>query len=305
MKSGSSEQPPVVAFLVINKIPFLPALAINSVLENSSSQIVIGIVSDHDKIGLPISPRISFIDLKVAAESLGLKVGGGTYKSFDADSFFSLVQLKWRLFSKILTDYPESNLIYCDIDVFWLRPVSEIVESTYRAFPQTHMLIQHFTWDPNSPQLCMGFVSFRNSNESRELINACSILHAKMLIDTPRTGDDDVVTRYYVSNDQPQIIQLLPQSTFPVGNQLTLFNKKVAFPGLTPFKPYIYHANFVVGAKKKLLIATIMFRNMGLSYSAVPLIQRLSLRFMLHVYKLVFLFRKVTKTAKNILRINA
>ena len=126
-----------------------------------------------------------------------------------------------------------------------------------------------------------------------------------MLIDTPRTGDDDVVTRYYVSNDQPQIIQLLPQSTFPVGNQLTLFNKKVAFPGLTPFKPYIYHANFVVGAKKTLLIATIMFRNMGLSYSAVPLIQRLSLRFMLHVYKLVFLFRKVTKTAKNILRINA
>jgi hypothetical protein len=297
-------QPPIVAFLVINQIPHLPALAINSVLQYSSSQIVVGIVSEEDKYGLPESPRITYMDLKADAQSIGLKVGGGAYESFDVDSFFSLVQLKWNLFSKILNEYPKSNLIYNDIDVFWLRPVAEIIEDTFRAFSQTQVLIQHFTWDPNSPQLCMGFVAFRNSNESKILIDECSRLHSKMLMKTPRTGDDDVITHFFTENSQPLSIQLLPQSTFPVGNQLSLFSRKSAFPGLRPFDPYIYHANFVVGAKKKLLIATIMFRSVGLSYKSIPIAQRAFLRIMLKVYKLVFLFRRITKIGKDVLKLN-
>ncbi|CAN2231092.1 putative nucleotide-diphospho-sugar transferase [Candidatus Planktophila dulcis] len=284
-----------VVFLVINHIQDLPVLAINSVLQNSNSPIFIGTVREQDQEGLPVDSRITFIDLSSEAFELGLPVGTGIYESFEKDVFFSLVQLKWVLFRKVSAASSCDFLIYNDIDVFWLRPVLPDLLEAFEKSAATQLMIQHFTWVPGLPQLCMGFVAFRIGNYFDELIKDASDLHTQMLKSNPRSGDDDVITALYRRKHFPAEIQLLPQTTFPVGNLLNLFSKRDQFPGLQPFSPYIFHANFVVGLKKKLLITSIAYRQHNLDLRAVPFIKRLLMLLKLPTFRLYFNLRKIVK----------
>jgi len=284
-----------VVFLVINQIQDLPVLAINSILQNSNSPIFIGTVREQDQEGLPKDARITFINLSAEASELGLSLGTGIYESFEKDVFFSLVQLKWALFKQVSATSNCDFLIYNDIDVFWLRPVLPDLLEAFEKSPSTQMMIQHFTWVPGQPQLCMGFVAFRMGNYFDSLVSDASDLHAQMLKTNPRSGDDDVITALYRRKHFPAEIQLLPQTTFPVGNLLNLFSKRDQFPGLQPFPPYIFHANFVVGLKKKLLIASIAYRQHNLDMSAVPLIKRLVMILKVPVFRLYFNMRRNVK----------
>ena len=285
-----------VVFLVINQIQDLPELAINSVLQNSSSQIFIGTVRDQDRNSLPTNDRITFIDLGPEASSLGIQIGDGAYQSFEKDVFFSLVQLKWVLFEKVSRLSASEFLIYNDVDVFWLRPLLPDLLSAFRETPSIQMMIQHFTWIPGNPQLCMGFVVFRKGLFLRDLIKEASGLHAKLLETNPRTGDDDVITELYRIRNFPAEIQLLPQTTFPVGNLLNLFSKRDEFPGLKPFSPYIFHANFVVGLPKKLMISRIAYKQNKLDFSSVSINRRLLLVFKLLIYRAYSLLRRLKKS---------
>jgi len=282
-------------FLVINQIQDLPVLAINSVLQNSNSPIFIGTVREQDQEGLPKNARIKFIDLSADASELGLSVGTGIYESFEKDVFFSLVQLKWALFKHVSVISNCEFLIYNDIDVFWLRPILPNLLEAFEKSPTTQMMIQHFTWVPGQPQLCMGFVAFRMGNYFDELVSNASDLHAQMLKTNPRSGDDDVITALYRREHFPVEIQLLPQTTFPVGNLLNLFSKRDQFPGLQPFPPYIFHANFVVGLKKKLLITSIAYRQHNLDLSTVPPIKRLMMLLKVPIFRLYFNLRRIVK----------
>ena len=284
-----------VVFLVINQIQDLPVLAINSVIQNSNSPIFIGTVREQDQEGLPKDARITFIDLSADASELGIPVGTGNYESFEKDVFFSLVQLKWALFKHVSTISGCDFLIYNDIDVFWLRPVLPDLLKAFEKSPATQMMIQHFTWVPGQPQLCMGFVVFRMGNYFDTLVNEASDLHAQMLKTNPRSGDDDVITALYRREHFPAEIQLLPQTTFPVGNLLNLFSKRDQFPGLQPFSPYIFHANFVVGLKKKLLITRIAYRQHNLDLRAVPLIKRIVMLYQVPIFRLYFNLRRIVK----------
>ena len=284
-----------VVFLVINQIQDLPVLAINSILQNSNSPIFIGTVREQDQEDLPKDARIKFIDPSAEASKLGLPVGTGIYESFEKDIFFSLVQLKWALFKKVSTASNCDFLIYNDIDVFWLRPVLPDLLEAFEKSPSTQMMIQHFTWVPGQPQLCMGFVAFRIGNYFDALVSDASDLHAQMLKTNPRSGDDDVITALYRRENFPAEIQLLPQTTFPVGNLLNLFSKRDQFPGLQPFPPYIFHANFVVGLKKKLLITSIAYRQHNLDLSTVPPIKRLVMLLKVSIFRLYFNLRRIVK----------
>ena len=284
-----------VVFLVINQIQDLPVLAINSILQNSNSPIFIGTVREQDQEGLPNDARIKFIDLSAEASKLGLPVGTGIYESFEKDIFFSLVQLKWALFKKVSTASNCDFLIYNDVDVFWLRPVLPDLLEAFEKSPSTQMMIQHFTWVPGQPQLCMGFVAFRIGNYFDALVSDASDLHAQMLKTNPRSGDDDVITALYRRKHFPTEIQLLPQTTFPVGNLLNLFSKRDQFPGLQPFRPYIFHANFVVGLKKKLLITSIAYRQHNLDMSTVPVFKRLVMLLKVPLFRLYFNMRRIVK----------
>lgn len=285
-----------VVFLVINQIQDLPELAINSVLQNSDSQIFIGTVREQDRESLPKDERITFIDLGSEASSLGIQIGDGAYQSFEKDVFFSLVQLKWVLFEKVSRLSASEFLIYNDVDVFWLRPLLPDLLGAFQVTPSIQMMIQHFTWIPGNPQLCMGFVVFRKGLFFSDLIKEASGLHAKLLETNPRTGDDDVITELYRIRNFPAEIQLLPQTTFPVGNLLNLFSKRDEFPGLKPFSPYIFHANFVVGLPKKLMISRIAYKQNKLDFSSVSINRRLLMVIKLPIYRAYSLLRKMKKS---------
>lgn len=285
-----------VVFLVINQIQDLPELAINSVLQNSDSRIFIGTVRDQDRNSLPSNERITFIDLSHEASSLGIQLGDGAYQSFENDTFFSLVQLKWVLIDKVSQLSASEFIIYNDVDVFWLRPLLPDLLSAFRTSPSVQIMIQHFTWIPGKPQLCMGFVVFRKGLFLSDLIKEASGLHARLLETNPRAGDDDVITELYRIREFPADIQLLPQTTFPVGNLLNLFSKRDQFPGLKPFSPYIYHANFVVGLPKKLMISRIAYRQNNLDFSSVSIKKRILMVIKLPIYRTYSSIRRILKT---------
>lgn len=243
-----------VALLVVNRIPKLPSFSIQSIIDNSDIPIFIGYVNIADLDNLPKNPRITFVDLSDSLEHIDISQVNRDYQDFSTDTFFSLVQLKWVLFNKILITYRFDFLIYSDTDVIWTKPFVEIIENAFNSNSKLEILIQNFSYIPGDPQLCMGFVVFRNGPYCHQIIENGANLHRKLLNVNPRTGDDDVMTSLYKSLNFPSEIQLLPQSTFPVGNQLNLFIKRTIFPGLVPFSPFIFHANFVVGTKKKLLL---------------------------------------------------
>lgn len=271
--ASENEKLPIACFLVINHIPDLPAISISSALINSNLDILIGFINEEDLRNLPKSPRIKYLDLRADAISLNLLSEDQEYKSFADDSFFKLVQLKWVLFTKVLDANPGKNLIYSDIDVFWIKDASVPIIESFKQWSDLDILIQDATASPNDLALCMGFVAFRNSTKSREIITTCSKKHAELLKATPRVGDDDIVTDYYKRMGRPANIQLLPQSTFPVGKFLNAFTSKSLFPGLKPEVPFIFHSNFVVGSKKKLLITLILFQNLKLKMpSGLPFV---------------------------------
>ena len=284
-----------VIFLVINQIQDLPELSINSVLQNSDSQIFIGTVRDEDRKTLPENDRITFIDLSPEASSLGIQIGSGDYQSFEKDFFFSLVQMKWILLKKVAALSKCQFLIYNDVDVFWLRPLLSDLLSAFQINSSTQVMIQHFTWVPGKPQLCMGFVIFRKGRFFDELIDESAIMHADLLKTNPRTGDDDVITELYRARNFPAEIQLLPQTTFPVGNLLNLFSKRDQFPGLKPFSPYIFHANFVVGLSKKLMISRIAFRQNNLRLESVSIQKKILMMINLLLYRIFIYLRRMLK----------
>jgi hypothetical protein len=274
---------PVVGLLIINRIPDLPIMAISSILNHSDSNLIIGYVAEADIADLPKNPRISFINLAEYAHTLGLLPKDGRYESFDDDSFFSLVQLKWSLFKEILTQNPSQDLIYSDLDVFWLKDAAEFVRASFATLSRVNVLIQNFTVDSFSPQLCMGFVAFRNCEVNRKLIDECLAIHKSLLVPNSRTGDDDVITHYYRTNDFPENILQLPQSTFPVGNLLNLFTKRSLYPGLVPTKPYIYHANIVVGLKRKIETSYLFYRNQRVVHPHLTLRDRIRIIFFIQL----------------------
>jgi hypothetical protein len=151
------------------------------------------------------------------------------------------------------------------VDIFWFRDASSAIAELFREMKQIDILVQDFTSEPAKPRLCMGIFVFRNSGRSRELIKECRLIHALLLKDAPHTGDNDVITNYYKEHHQPNFIRLLPQATFPVGNLLNLFTKKMLFPRLRPSVPYIFHSNFVVGNHKKLLLTLLIFHHLRLN----------------------------------------
>lgn len=294
VSNGKAEA--AVALLVINQIPELPALSINSILQNSDSPVYIGTVREQDRVGIPKNDRINFVDLSMEALSLAIPLNGKGYESFAEDAFFSLVQLKWVLFRKVIEITRCDFLIYSDIDVFWLRPVLPDLLDAFEKSPSTQVMVQHFSWMPGQPQLCMGFVAFRSGKYVDFLNKSASALHSQLLMKDPRIGDDDVMTEIYRRESFPIEIQLLPQSTFPVGNLLNLFARRDQFPGLHPFTPYIFHANFVVGLAKKLMITRIAFKQHNLSFSSVRVRKRIAIRFKLFIYKTYFKFRTIVKS---------
>jgi hypothetical protein len=241
-----------VAFLIVNRIEKLPEVAISSVLEKCSADIIIGYVNELDLPSNISNERIKTVKLSPSIDLLkSISLSSKDYVDFSRKEFFQLVQLKWLLFETILSQGYE-YVVYSDTDVIWLKnPIPSLI-TTFEKNQKVHLQVQSFTNDPSKVELCMGFIAIRNSELALEFFEKCKEHHKVMLLRDPNFGDDNVVTDLFNILDQPTFIRELPQVTFPVGNLLNLYSKKNLFPGLTGPSPFIFHANYVVGLKQKL-----------------------------------------------------
>lgn len=239
-----------VCLLVVNFMSDLPRIALESILHSSDSNIVVGYLNEKDINHLPKLDRIEYLLL----DSSRLKIeGGSSYQDFDQDSFYSIVQLKWNLID-ILLSRPYDTLIYTDTDVCWVRNPTPTIENGFRSQPKTLAFVQSFTENIEEPRLCMGFAAFRVCQETISLIRICSDTHTEMARRLGRIGDDEVITEIFKLPEYQGRIKELPQSTFPLGNMINLYGRKQIFPGISSPKPYIFHANFVIGLRNKSLL---------------------------------------------------
>jgi hypothetical protein len=241
----------VLCYLAINKIPNLPRIAISSALVHTSSDIYIGYLNLDDLTDLPKDPRIHLVDLSDAATRRGLRDKSSKYVDFSQDYFFQLVQLKWDLFRLVGETSKADFVAYSDLDVVILKDVISEFNMLFQDTPHIEIAVQDFTYSIVEPRLCMGIFVFRNNKEAASIITECSEIHKNGLMENSRFGDDDVITRYFVDHGRSNRILLLPQQSFPVGNLVNLFLPFSPLRGLRPDFPYIYHANFVVGSRKK------------------------------------------------------
>ncbi len=263
---------PVVCFLVINRMPVLPALAIQSVLKNSDAMICIGYTDIDDLADLPTDDRISLIQLD--RESIASEVVSTHYADFEKNTFYQIVQLKWNLLEKCLNSFSGRTIIYNDIDVIWMKDATIPVTQSFEKDSKVHILIQDYTSNPAKPELCMGFVGIRNSQESLKIIHLCKNQHKELLMSNPKIGDDNVISLIYSTSNSKESFQLLPQSTFPVGNMINNFRPFSIFPGLSAFKPYIFHANFVIGIQRKIVLTYLALKLISPDWYRVSIISK-------------------------------
>ncbi len=242
-----------VCVLLVNRIPVMPRISIGSILATTSQPIYLGFVNPYDVEEFKDNPRVILVDLSEEYRMLDLYIDGHSYTGWTNDVFFRIVQLKWSLLNRVLQlDF--DFVIYSDLDVIWQLDAYLEMSRSFMARPDISIQIQSFTRNLDQPRLCMGFVAFRNDVNSRDFIRESARRHRRELQIDPRVGDDDIATLLYNEYKFPTWVHELPQTTFPVGVSLNLFRGKPIFPGLISQEPFIFHANFVVGLRNKILL---------------------------------------------------
>ena len=274
-----------ICFLVVNKMEVLPEISVTSAFDRTHSEIILGYLNKDDLPRLRPDVRVKTLQLENLTE-LGLSRSDDTYSDFSEDDFYKIVQLKWQLLENTL-GMGYDFVVYSDTDVYWnLDPLPELLKN-FSSREDVAIQIQSFTDLPSDPKLCMGFVAFRNSGLSRDFLHECRQRHTSHAANRGRIGDDDIVTEYYKEKNFPKYIQELPQTTFPVGRMLKLYAKNSKFPGLPSPQPFIFHANYVVGLRNKIILMKIFISkysafdremSLGMKHLAVLLIQRLRLK---------------------------
>ena len=239
-------------------------ISIKTILSESSSDIIIGYVSENDISKFQnLSNRIHFVHLKNELGNLGIQRTNGDYQQYTEDSFFSIVQLKWPLILRTLDDYPNSNVIYSDADVIWCSDASLEMQRSFEHFSRIQVFVQDQSTSPLVTSLCMGFAAFRNSNETRQIIHTAVQMHAAKLKIEPKSGDDGIITDIYQTQKFKGSIVPLPQSGFPIGNLANLYTRRHLFPGLGFSNFFIFHANYVVGIHRKILLMYLILTTVG------------------------------------------
>ena len=280
-----------ICFLIINKMEELPELAVASAYERTGADIFLGYLNETDLPDLKNTIKVNRLLLHRESDDQ-LLATGGKYSDFSEDSFYKIVQYKWKLLYSVLNlgyDY----VIYSDTDVYWnLDPIAEIV-TNFELRPEVHIQLQSFTDLPSQPKLCMGFVALRNSNQTLDFIQECQNRHTAHSREFGRIGDDDIVTQLYVDKKFPNLIFELPETTFPVGRMLKLYSKKSIFPGLPSPVPFIFHANYVVGLRNKVILMKLFINR----YSIEDRDEKLGFKLLLVLFlkKLKFFLTKIKR----------
>lgn len=226
----------------------LSRLAVESALKFSSAQIFIGYVNVRDIFNLPKNERIHYIELT----SNSSEFSGSSYLDYSTDAFFEVVQLKWDLISRVLTDEFDF-VVYSDLDVMWRLDINASLSSLFSEQDWVEIAVQDNSPSLDDLILCMGLFAIRNSEWSRNFLTECRSLHQEEASRRSRVGDDEIVTTLYHRENNASHIFLLPQAIFPTGNLIALSKKKRLFPNPQPHPFAMFHANYTVGLRRKIL----------------------------------------------------
>ena len=175
----------LVCLLVVNKIEDLPVIAVQSILEFSESDILIGYIDERDLQKLPKSSRISLVNL----QSQNSQIGNETSH------------------------------------VIWLSDAAQVIQSTFEKRVYLNLQIQSFTYASSSPKLCMGFIALRSNEYSEQILLQSKKRHWTEAKTNPRIGDDEIITLLYEELGYPYEFLELPQFRFPVGEGLNLLKQ--------------------------------------------------------------------------------
>lgn len=261
--------------MIINSIPRLPEIAVKSILRNFEGRIFVGYLDYSDvKDFDALSERIICVNLLKDAERLGITSHISGYRDYLEEDFFKLVQLKWSLFETLLDDVTNDYLIYSDVDVVWMKSAALEITKAFEQNPSCHFYVQDVSRNIATTDLCMGFVGIRNSELSRSIIHASRIKHAEMLILNPKTGDDAVITEVFKDKTYRHNIVPLPQVVFPAGYLINYFRKNSTFVGINAEIPFIFHANYVVGLHRKMLLLYVFLDQFNLTREYFSLTDR-------------------------------
>jgi hypothetical protein len=299
MSVERSSTKPVLAFLLINEFRYLPKIAITSALTVTDSLIYIGFIDHKHLKGIPEDARIRLIDLSDEAKQLDIGMMDMMYQPYTTDNFFKLVQLKWPLMRRILTAYPNANLIYVDLDVVWVSNPIDDLALLFQQNQDLQFAIQNSSTNPSETSLCMGFLYLRNSSETLQGLDWLARDHARVLRDNPRQGDDYIISQFYRSPGNAKNFYLLPQITFPTGNLLNLFSKSDVFIGLKTPLPYIFHANYVTGELKKALLLYFISRRFRKHFNSIKLYEKIYFYFLFKVQRYGSLTKKLYRLLLN------
>jgi hypothetical protein len=257
-----------ICLLVINRIPQMPTIALNSILKSTQKNVHIGYVNFLDIEEFASNPRVILVDLSKEYAELKILGDGKDYTGWNSNEFFRIVQMKWVLLRNMLSAGFEF-VIYSDLDVVWSLDAYAEIAAGFEGRPEVSIQIQSFSRNISDPKLCMGFVALKNDEISHGFIAEGGRRHADELIRNPRIGDDDIATMLYVEQSFPKWLIELPQTTFPVGVSINLFRGRSVFPGLQAQEPFIFHANFAVGLNNKiLLMKTFLLKGQREKYNA-------------------------------------
>lgn len=270
-------------------------ICLGSILENTNTNICIGYIREEDIEFFPRDSRLTFINLQEHARVLGLNLFPSGYVDYTKEEFFKLVQLKWDLLDICLKSFDSHWVIYSDFDVIWLQNAVRPIIDTFNSNQNLDLVIQNNSMDPSRRSLCMGFVAMRNNTKVLDSLIRLKRVHATELEKNPFIGDDGIISDYLLGQRSEMKFLELPQGGFPTGNYSNLLTKFDLFPGLTSPKPFILHANYVIGERKKTLL-------LFLSSRKNPEIRALFSRKQILLFRAELCARRVKSVGSYVLR---
>lgn len=187
--------------------------------------------------------RVFFIeDWLMAGHRDFLSVGG--YKDFGTAGFNIITSYKWSAIQASLRD-AEEFVVYTDFDVYFIRDPLPYLRCVMRDHA---VAVQSESLPVYPPTLCTGFMVFKKGVEDR--LSAFAELNRSFV---PDRNDQDFFNSFFRADlEFRRSVCVLPESLFPNGLHWRSFLQIPARSHVGALQPFLFHANWVKGAKGKI-----------------------------------------------------
>lgn len=176
------------------------------------------------------------------------------YQDFGSEAFGRFTASKWSAI-RFLLELGFRRVTYTDVDIAWIRNPLPLLRAALQAY---EMAIQTEGMDDFPPQYCTGFMSFRKSEFTIDLLNQLEKIHVEIVKTEPRAHDQVVFNRL-IASSRGVIHHIFSLSELLFANGLNAGALASHDDELTKIvvrriRPMIFHANWTVGIENKRLL---------------------------------------------------